>query len=357
MRCRMSLNLSPDLERTRSLASAAMAKMLAYEVPPTPRNYAIWYAHSSAASAELSRALDAVFANGGLWTDAAGDAIYHTFIEPSNDQAALTEALGAEIRSVLASITQAGQHTRSYGEALSVVTGEMEREPDGKVIKAIVRELASATRVMTARANELEAELERASSEVDTLRQKNEAIRREALTDGLTSLGNRKHFDDRLAEAARQVAETGDSTCVILGDVDHFKQFNDTWGHSTGDQVLKLVAGCFSDNVKGRDTAARYGGEEFAVILPETTLDNAVKLAEQIRRSVHSKKIVKLSTGETLGSISISMGVARLNGDELPVQVMERVDRCLYAAKRSGRNRVCSEDQIELQSLEQTSAA
>ena len=126
-------------------------------------------------------------------------------------------------------------------------------------------------------------------------------------------------------------------------DIDHFKLFNDTWGHQTGDQVLRLVGHCLSENVKGRDTAARYGGEEFVVILRQTGLDSAVSLANQIRANVESKKLVKRSTGDILGTITISIGVAQLHPGESPSSLIERADTCLYAAKNAGRNRVMSE--------------
>jgi diguanylate cyclase len=123
-----------------------------------------------------------------------------------------------------------------------------------------------------------------------------EAIRQESLVDPLTGLANRRAFDQQIATAIAEANSEGGDLCVLMGDVDHFKKFNDTWGHATGDQVLRLVAQCFKSNVKGRDTAARFGGEEFVVILPGTSLPNARHVAEQIRRAVESKKIVKRST-------------------------------------------------------------
>jgi diguanylate cyclase len=129
-------------------------------------------------------------------------------------------------------------------------------------------------------------------------------------------------------------------------DIDHFKAFNDTWGHQTGDQVLRLVANCLSENVKGRDTAARYGGEEFVVILPQTQLAGAVNLANQIRAKVESKKLVKKSTGDILGIITISCGVTQYDPNESAEDFVRRADECLYAAKRAGRNRVISETQV-----------
>lgn len=108
----------------------------------------------------------------------------------------------------------------------------------------------------------------------------------------------------------------------------------------TGDQVLRLVAMSVKHNVKGEDTTARYGGEEFAVILPNTILRAAVTVAEHIRRAVMAKELVKRSTGEHLGRMTISIGVATLRKGDTGQSLIERADTCLYAAKRHGRNRV-----------------
>jgi diguanylate cyclase len=118
--------------------------------------------------------------------------------------------------------------------------------------------------------------------------------------------------------------------------------------HLTGDQVLRLVAMSVKHNVKGKDTAARYGGEEFAVILPNTTLRAAVTVAEHIRRAVMAKELMKRSTDENLGRMTISIGVATLRKSDTGQSLIERADTCLYAAKRHGRNRVIFETDPEV---------
>jgi diguanylate cyclase len=127
-------------------------------------------------------------------------------------------------------------------------------------------------------------------------------------------------------------------------DIDHFKQFNDTHGHQTGDQVLRLVGAAIKGSVKGRDVAARYGGEEFSIILPATTIDSAVLVADQIRQAIMAKELIKRSTGESLGRITMSFGVAAHREGERPENLIERADACLYASKRNGRNRVTDEN-------------
>jgi len=339
-------NTPLDMDYSRSIATKAISAMEAYGVPPLPRNYEIWFAHALGTYPGLAMALESVFAGDGEWTSQAADEIYGRFFPSVPNPASLAAigtALQVEMSSILKSVTEAGAETKSYSLTLDVVTGQMDKL-DASSLPAVARQLAVSTRAMQARTRALEAELEQSSREIDALRAKNEAIRQESLTDALTNLSNRKHFDERLNEAKETADRTGEPLCVIMADVDRFKAFNDMWGHQTGDQVLRLVAACFSDNIKGRDTAARYGGEEFAVILPDTTIANACLLAEQLRRNVQGKKIVKRSTGETLGAITVSLGVAQMKAGEHLADLLRRADQCLYSAKRSGRNRVVSDE-------------
>ena len=138
---------------------------------------------------------------------------------------------------------------------------------------------------------------------------------------------------------------SGEPCALIMADIDHFKRFNDTYGHQTGDQVLRLVAIGLKQNVKGQDIACRYGGEEFGVILPKTSLKQAAVVAEHIRQAVMAKELVKRSTGENLGRVTISLGVAAWSRGDQPADILARADAALYAAKRGGRNLVrCETD-------------
>ncbi len=123
-------------------------------------------------------------------------------------------------------------------------------------------------------------------------------------------------------------------------DVDHFKQFNDTWGHPLGDDVLRLISNTMKEMTKGQDTVARYGGDEFAIIMPNTSLEDAVIVAEQICEALMKKPLRQRSTAKALGRITMSIGAAELQDDDDARSIVERADRYLYAAKEQGRNRV-----------------
>ena len=154
---------------------------------------------------------------------------------------------------------------------------------------------------------------------------------------------DRKAFDETLAREISHARETAQPLCLLIGDIDHFKKFNDTFGHRTGDQVLRLVASCLNNGTRESDTVARYGGEEFGVILPSTTTKDAEQIANKIREAVQSRELVKRSTGESLGRVTMSLGVGSFRPSDESSSLIERADACLYDAKRNGRNQVRSE--------------
>ena len=131
-------------------------------------------------------------------------------------------------------------------------------------------------------------------------------------------------------------------------DLDHFKTVNDTIGHQAGDEVLRGVAEVLRACSRESDFLARYGGEEFAIVLPNTVLRSAITVADHIRRGVMTKELMKRSTGEHLGRVTVSIGVATLHKADTLQSLIERTDGCLYAAKRHGRNRVMCETDPEV---------
>ncbi|MEO0923557.1 MAG: GGDEF domain-containing protein, partial [Pseudomonadota bacterium] len=179
--------------------------------------------------------------------------------------------------------------------------------------------------------------------DLKTLRKNLDEVREETIMDQLTMIGNRRHFDRSMEKLFVNHQLENTPLCLIMADIDHFKLFNDKWGHQTGDQVLRLVALAIKNNVKQADIPCRYGGEEFAAILPNTALVQGLAVAERIRQTVAKRDVVKRSTGENLGRITISAGVALLHPSDTVQSFIGRADQCLYAAKNAGRNRSITE--------------
>ena len=162
----------------------------------------------------------------------------------------------------------------------------------------------------------------------------------------LTNLANRKAFDEELERACAEADEENASICLAVLDIDHFKGFNDTWGHQTGDQVIRYVASVIGRVAAPPRFAARYGGEEFAMIFPRESAAAVAATLEEIRVEVSSRMLKRRSTNEDLGAITISSGFAERKPSESGHSIMERADTALYASKRGGRNRVTAAESM-----------
>lgn len=160
-----------------------------------------------------------------------------------------------------------------------------------------------------------------------------------ALTDGLTGMQNRRYFDDALREYLEEFQRIGKPVGLMILDLDHFKEVNDTHGHDVGDEALRAVANCLKDLTRYHDVVARLGGEEFAIVAPNMDNDLLMKLAERIRKAIAAMAI---QSGNVRLRITTSVGLAIWDGKESADQFYRRADSCLYQAKRLGRNRVCA---------------
>jgi diguanylate cyclase (GGDEF)-like protein len=159
----------------------------------------------------------------------------------------------------------------------------------------------------------------------------------QALVDSLTKVLNRNAYDLTLEQMMRDFKRYKDPTVLIVADIDHFKKFNDLYGHKAGDNILQLVATSISDSVRGSDLVFRYGGEEFVVLLKKCSLEMAQKVAEKIRQEVEAV-IAKKESQEL--KVTISLGLASLKENDTEESVFQRADQALYKAKRTGRNQV-----------------
>lgn len=343
------MSYTHTVEEAQSLAENAFAHMIRNKIAATPDNFEIWFVYAAGTNSELTKSVEEVIAKGHGFTAADTQHLSDTFSSDAKMARAMDEIgqeMDATMNRVAKDLKAVEKGTSEYGVALSDATGKMTKANDPKAMQAMIDELVTATQNMEEHSRALETRLKESTEEVSTLRTSMETVRTESLTDKLTGLPNRRAFDESLRHAQDDAVDAKKPMCLLIGDIDKFKAFNDTYGHQTGDQVLKLVAHCLSQTVKGKDTAARYGGEEFAVILPGTQLSQAMVVAEQIRMMVESKKVVKRSTGESLGTITLSLGAAELKPGEDLTQLIERADTCLYAAKNAGRNRVMGEAEL-----------
>jgi diguanylate cyclase len=337
-------------ERTMAFAEIALGQIRSLRQTAIPRNYEIWYIYATGYNAPLNKVINETLARNGKLSEAELEQIYDTYLSQTKATDRI-DKVGArvvgEIGDVIKLINEALNVSTSFDTSLCGANQQLSLATSVDQIKPIVESLIDSTREMQSTNKALEERLALSRTEINELHHSLEAIRVESLTDPLTGLGNRKYFDRMIEVAVQNALANNEPLSLLMFDIDHFKSFNDSYGHLTGDQVLRLVGMSLKQTIKGQDITARYGGEEFAVVLPNTALRQALTVADHIRRAVMAKELKKKSTGEILGRVTISVGVSVLKPDDDPDTLIERADICLYAAKRNGRNRVICETDPE----------
>jgi len=353
-------SIQEEHERTMAFAEVALNQIRALRQGAMPRNYEIWYVYATGYNADLNKAINQALAAHGTLTDADLEQLHDCYLSHGRTHERI-DRIGArvvsEIDDMMSLLADALGTTASFGDNLKGASQKLSLTTDREQVTAIVERLVASTREMQNANAALEQRLSTSKQEITNLQANLEEIRAESLTDPLTGLGNRKHFDRVVNEAVRSAAATRLPLSLLMMDIDHFKSFNDNYGHLTGDQVLRLVGMTLKQTIKNKDIPSRYGGEEFAVVLPNTPLRQALVIADDIRRTVMSKELKKKSTGEILGRVTLSAGVSTLKPDDDADALIERADACLYSAKRNGRNRVICETDPEYRGVEPAKVA
>lgn len=335
-----------DFERARDLAGRAMDRLLADRLAPNPENFTLWYAYFGGQLPDLTRAIDIARRDGISLSQTHCDELFKRFFTLDAEAQAIretSERARTALGRILDQLGTVGSETDRYGQALAGFRGELDQALTVEELRAMVAAIAAETTAIVDRQARLQGQLQESSQQLAELRVVLDTARREAMTDGLTGIANRRAFDQTLVAAVESALKDGTPLSLLMVDIDHFKTFNDTHGHLVGDHVLKLVAKVLTEGIKGRDTVARYGGEEFAIILPRTELTNAITLADQLRASVGSRHIVNRARNASYGSVTLSIGAAQYRTGEELMTLLRRADEALYAAKRGGRNRVSAE--------------
>jgi diguanylate cyclase len=230
--------------------------------------------------------------------------------------------------------SQVGEHSLRVGE----ITTNLEN-PGG----AAPEMLLYAGKLLVSANQKLQADLKEAKCEIERQREQMSSSLRDSRTDALTNLPNRRAFDHELARAFTDRRRDGSPFSLVIIDIDHFKRVNDQHGHMVGDQMLKHFARCLSEGFRDADLVARFGGEEFAAILPRTSLEESVRVADLVRRAVSGSPC---RVGNSELSLTASFGVKQVGADEIDTELIQRADNALYAAKKGGRNRVCFHDGV-----------
>ena len=332
-----------------SVARAAIELMESSKVWPTALNFELCTHMVADPSGQLAIELQRMLTSGEAITDNVAEDLAATYLPKAKLNEQISDAgdlLNKELASVSTAIQAAQQSNAAYGATLKGATQGLADLTDPTVLKAMVETLSTATNQVQSENHLLERQLAASTAEVRRLKDHLEQVRRDATTDGLTNLANRKAFDEEIERACAEADAKGTSLILAVLDIDHFKNFNDTWGHQTGDQVLRFVASVIGRVGALPRFAARYGGEEFAMIFPRESARLVARTLDDIRMEVGSRMLKRRSTNEDLGAITISAGFAERKAGEGVHSAMERADAALYASKHAGRNRVTDGDAV-----------
>jgi len=320
--------------------------MRLHAVPPTSANYEVWLAYRLGRNAPLRDAIDGRIATGEGFTAEFNTEVYERFFTGLGASAQIVlagEKIARDLGQVVSFLKQAEEKSGDYGRTLETAATDLNRSLAPDQIRQVVSSLAAATLDMANHNQHLNEQLQRSTREIETLRASLESVRVESLTDSLTGLSNRRMFDETLRMRLEEARAQNTELCLVLCDIDHFKRFNDTWGHHTGDQILRFLASAMQAHARPDFLIARYGGEEFAMIMPRVSMRAAAQTAEALRAAIQTKRLRRRSTNEDLGQVTVSMGIARLQPGDTPAGLIERADACLYSSKRNGRNQVTTD--------------
>ena len=316
-----------------------------YKLPTDPVNYTVWYEYNSKMNPMLLTAVEDSLSSSRAITQELTESWFHEHVIHQGE--ILVQSIKADLLKILdevfGNLSTAGIELSDFGKSLSRFSSSIEQADDKEAIQISLKGLLLEVKSFEQSSKEIEQRLKHANEEVKSLQLKLEMVEQHATTDALTNLLNRRFFEEKLTHHMARNQKIGGNLQLIFFDIDHFKVVNDTHGHLTGDDLLRIVAKTLKDYVKGKDIVCRFGGEEFLILLPDTPLQGATVVAEKIRQHFDNMTWKQKKTGISLGKITLSAGVATHRPGESTEAFVNRADAALYRSKKMGRNRVTVE--------------
>lgn len=338
------MNHSDDVSKAIELLKRTLPELNKRNIASTPNNYAIWYEYVTGENKQLVNAVQELDKANTIYNTEILQSLYNEFISDAHEAAVnqLSKSVREIIHDFLNKVSKEGQDLNQYAQTLANVSDRVGHINHIDDIKELIALLLTETKKREEATQSMQGMLENMSLEMKKLRAEVAKLNSEATTDSLTRVNNRRAFDIEIEGLISLSKSESKPLCMVLLDIDHFKAFNEKFGHSIGDKVLRFVASLIKNNIKGNDSVARFAGEQFAILLPETKLEGALSVAENIRDKLAKQTLSDSAAKIELGTITASLGVTSYQCGESSDNFITKANIALSKAKNSGRNKVVS---------------
>ena len=319
----------------------AIPLMVKCNIPPNPLNYALWYTYVSNRIPHLNQQIDQTIDTYGTCPTLLGEQLFreHVISEEVSDSEEARNQIIALTNTLNTQANHAAKHTSDFGSVLEdSLKGLSETGNNDQEITSIINRLAENTASISESTALFQKQIADAQAEIVALKDELHKTKQDARVDPLTGLFNRRAFDAEL-EQITGAPKHAEATLIMI-DIDHFKKFNDEYGHLMGDKVLQYFGKLLKAECQKPILPVRFGGEEFAILMIGKQKNDGEVLAEILRKKIQAIRIKQKKSGKVISSITASFGISQRLPNESPEQMIERADKALYHAKASGRNQV-----------------
>jgi len=334
---------SAERDEWRRLYDMIGKLLFDHGLEPSPSNFDLCHRYLSGRDGELNSMIDRAIAKDGGLSEAVAAAISAKLDSglSTDELSRIANDAQGYLEEMSAILARSGDEARDYGAALENEAAGLSRSASPVVS---VETLVELTRAMIGKAQAAEEDLRRTETQMQAMRQDLAAAQQKANSDPLTSLPNRRSLDQHLRSAFQNARRADSPLALAICDIDHFKLFNDTHGHQIGDEVIKFVGSSLGRAANPDIFVARYGGEEFVMVFERAAAAGAMAILDKVRAAIAARELKVTHTGQSLGRLSFSGGLAQLGVQDSPGSLLKRADAALYRAKETGRNRIVEAD-------------
>jgi diguanylate cyclase len=343
------MNYSEDKNRAGEYLRLALGYLVKYNQPASPVNYTVWYEYVSGKNPKLKKTIDSAIESATPLTSNNMEILYQKFVA-DGDRVVISKLLtkiNLMLREITGHVLETEGDLSGHGTTLRGLSEEILEVQDFEGAKRIVDQMVLETKALIKSGSTLQHRMKVSSADLQQLHRELERSQQEAQTDALTGLINRRGLEKRFELERIRAKQNNLLFSIIMVDIDHFKKVNDTYGHLVGDSLLRGISKILKKQLRRNDIAARYGGEEFLILLPETDLAGAGAVAGKIQKGLSTKEWKLKESGESMGSITVSMGISIYDMNESGEAMIKRADDALYMAKKAGRNQIITQASLK----------